>query len=73
LDHDIFIKKLDGEIDSSIVEKLDYLTEKKYNYIRKQILDIGNDSYRDIENFALMLEINFSKERRVKEENGKKN
>ena len=35
IDHDIFINKLDGEVDSDIVKKLDYLSEKKYNYIRK--------------------------------------
>ena len=63
VDHDVFIKKLEEEVDPKIVKKLDYLDETKYNYIRKQVLDAGNDSYRDLENFADMLEIELKKDK----------
>ena len=59
IEHDIFIKKVSDEISPETLKKLDYFTSEKYNYIRKQVLDIGNDSYRDVENFAAMLEIRF--------------
>ena len=63
LDHDVFIKKMEGESDSDLIKKLDYLDEQKYNYVRKQILDAGNDAYRDVENFTEMLEIDFKKDK----------
>lgn len=63
LEHDIFIKKLKEEGHSDIANKMDYLCNDKYNYIRKQILDVGNDSFRDVENFIAMLDINFKKDK----------
>ncbi len=47
VDHSTFLKKLGKEIDPELVKKLDYLSEEKYNYIRKQVLDAGNDAFRD--------------------------
>ena len=38
-------------------ENIDYFTEDKYNYIRKKILDIGNEACRDVERHIDMLEI----------------
>ena len=31
------------------VENIDYFSDDKYNYIRKKILDSGNDAIRNIE------------------------
>jgi len=57
VDHSIFLKKLGQELDPELVKKLDYLSEEKYNYIRKQVLDAGNDAFRDVENFTEKLDI----------------
>lgn len=63
LDHDVFIKKLEKSVSKEDLEKLDYLDETKYNYIRKQVLDAANDAARDIENYGEMLDIELKKEK----------
>ena len=67
LDHNVFIKKLEKSVSKEDLEKLDYLDETKYNYIRKQVLDAANDAARDIESYAEMLEIEL---KRKKDKNG---
>ena len=71
LDHKIMIGKLEKQIGKEEVEKLDYFDEDKYNYLRKKILDLGNESIREIGNFSEMLDVQF-KARGNKENNEKK-
>ena len=59
IDHSLFLKKI--KEDSESAEKLDYLGEEKYNYIRKKILDLGNEGIRDIEKFLQLVEMDFKK------------
>ncbi|MBC8395294.1 MAG: hypothetical protein H8E05_01235 [Bacteroidetes bacterium] len=63
VDHRIFLDKLENEVDPELLKKMDYLSEEKYNYIRKQILDAGNDAFRDVENFTDKLDIELKKEK----------
>jgi len=48
-----------GEIDK--LDLVDYFDEAKYNYIRKRILDLGNDSIREFETILSQYEIEFKK------------
>ena len=63
VDHRIFLDKLGKEVDLELLKKMDYLSEEKYNYIRKQILDAGNDAFRDVENFTDKLSIELEKDK----------
>ena len=48
-DHHTMMKKLKNYVDPEVLENVDYLTEEKYNYIRKKTLDIGNEAIREFE------------------------
>lgn len=59
LDHSVFIKKVEKKTSKEFVEKIDYFDEVKYNYIRKKILDLGNEGIRDIDKFVELMDITF--------------
>lgn len=48
-DHAVMLKKLENYIPQEALDNLNYLTDDKYNYIRKKTLDIGNEAIRDFE------------------------
>ena len=48
-DHINMLNKLNSKIDLQTLKNVDYFDENKYNYIRKKILDIGNEVIREIE------------------------
>jgi hypothetical protein len=48
-DHISMLNKLNSKIDQSTLKNVDYFDENKYNYIRKRILDNGNEAIREIE------------------------
>ena len=48
-DHALMLKKLEQYIPQEALENINYLTEEKYNYIRKKTLDLGNEAIRDFE------------------------
>ena len=43
------LNKLNSKIDQNTLKNIDYFDENKYNYIRKKILDNGNEVIREIE------------------------
>jgi len=43
------LDKMEKQSSKEFVENIDYLNDDKYNYIRKKILDTGNDAIRNIE------------------------
>jgi hypothetical protein len=43
------LQKMEKASSKEFVENIDYFNEDKYNYIRKKILDNGNDAIRNIE------------------------
>ena len=61
-EHSIMLKKVENKTSKDFSKNIDYFTEDKYNYIRKKILDIGNESLRDIERHMEMLELELNKE-----------
>lgn len=48
-DHISMLNKLNSKIDQGTLKNVDYFDENKYNYIRKRILDNGNEAIREIE------------------------
>ena len=49
LEHKTMLDKMEKQSSKEFVENIDYLNDDKYNYIRKKILDSGNDAIRNIE------------------------
>jgi hypothetical protein len=48
-DHAIFKKRISDHVPKEFLNNVDYLTPEKYNYIRKKILDGGNEIFRELE------------------------
>lgn len=48
-DHINMLNKLNSKVDLETLKNVDYFDENKYNYIRKKILDHGNETIREIE------------------------
>jgi len=57
-DHQSFLKKLYTLAPKEHIKNMDYFDEDKYNYIRKKILDNGNEIYREFEKVFEQLDIN---------------
>ena len=56
-DNALMLSKLEKEVPKDTLEKINYFSEEKYNYIRKKTLDIGNDAIRDFDKHLSKLEI----------------
>lgn len=48
-EHESMLKKVAEESSENFVKNIDYFSNDKYNYIRKKILDAGNDAIRNID------------------------
>lgn len=57
-DHSIMRKRIEEHLPEEFLDNVDYLNQEKYNYIRKKILDGGNEVYRELESSLRLL--NFS-------------
>jgi hypothetical protein len=55
-EHINMLNKLNKKVDLETLKNVDYFDENKYNYIRKRILDLGNETYREIEKTLEFLE-----------------
>lgn len=47
-EHISMLNKLNKKIDLETLKNVDYFDENRYNYIRKKILDLGNETVREI-------------------------
>lgn len=56
-DHGAFIRKLSTLAPKEHIKNMDYFDENKYNYIRKKVLDNGNEMYRELEKVFEQLNI----------------
>jgi hypothetical protein len=56
-DHRAFIKKVSTLSSKEHVKNMDYFNEDKYNYIRKKILDNGNEIFREFEKVFEYLDV----------------
>lgn len=48
-EHVNMLNKLNKKVDLETLKNVDYFDDNRYNYIRKKILDLGNETYREIE------------------------
>lgn len=48
-EHVIMMEKLSEFVDEDVLNKVNYFNEEKYAFIRKKILDIGNEAIRETE------------------------
>jgi hypothetical protein len=54
-EHINMLNKLNSKIDQETLKNIDYFDDNKYNYLRKKILDLGNETSREIiKNFDLL-------------------
>jgi hypothetical protein len=60
-DHTNMLNKLNKEIDLEKLKNVDYFDDNKYNYLRKKILDLGNETIREIEKNFDFLNIEIKK------------
>ena len=58
-EHEVLLDKVAQETSPDFPQKIDYFTEDKYNYIRKKILDAGNDSIRELEKTLEVIDVRF--------------
>lgn len=47
-EHVNMLNKLNSKIDQDTLKNVDYFDENKYNYLRKKVLDLGNETVREI-------------------------
>jgi len=48
-DHINMLNKLNSKVDLETLKNVDYFDDNKYNYLRKKVLDLGNETIREIE------------------------
>ena len=54
-EHINMLNKLNNKVDQNTLKNVDYFDDNKYNYLRKKILDLGNETSREIiKNFDLL-------------------
>ena len=73
-DHDIFLKKIEKHVPAEYIKDVDYFDSNRYNYLRKRILDMGNELNRDLEKYFDLIDVSLNEEalRKIKSENIKK-
>lgn len=47
-EHLNMLNKLNKKVDLETLKNVDYFDENKYNYLRKKVLDLGNETIREI-------------------------
>jgi len=62
-EHETLLEKVAQETSPDFPQKIDYFSEDKYNYIRKKILDAGNDSIRELEKTLDVIDVRFKEEK----------
>lgn len=62
-DHDNMVDKISNKIDENTLKNIDYFDDNKYNYLRKKILDIGNETIREIEKNFDFIKMEFKDEK----------
>ena len=62
-EHEVLLEKVAQETSPDFPKKIDYFSEDKYNYIRKKILDAGNDSIRELEKTLEVIDVRFKEEK----------
>jgi hypothetical protein len=56
------IDKISSKVDQNTLKNIDYFDDNRYNYLRKKILDIGNETIREIEKNFDFIKMEFKDE-----------
>jgi hypothetical protein len=48
-EHVNMLNKLNKKVDLETLKNVDYFDENRYNYLRKKVLDLGNETLREID------------------------
>jgi hypothetical protein len=74
-EHKSFISKIElrltrlgFDVEKINIGEIDYFSEKKFNQIRKKILDVGNDATRELDRTLEFVDIDLKENERKKEE-----
>jgi len=62
-EHINMLNKLNKKTDLETLKNVDYFDENRYNYLRKKILDLGNETIREIEKNFEFLNLNIKNEK----------
>lgn len=63
-EHTTFLKKLEKEgVSKDLIKKLDYFDNERYTYMRKRILDIGNEVNRDLNKYFELINLNLDEQK----------
>ncbi len=63
-DHKIMKNKMSAHLPEEFLDNVDYFDKEKYNYIRKKILDGGNEVYRELESSLNLLDFSIKQNER---------
>lgn len=63
LENFIMLDKVKAKTDDSFASDINYMNEKKFENIRKRILDEGNDCIREIDTAISSFDCNFNQEK----------
>lgn len=63
-DHQIMKNKMGDHLPKNFLDNVDYLDREKYNYVRKKILDGGNEVYRELESSLNLLDFSIKQNER---------
>lgn len=66
-EHLNMLNKLNQKIEATFLKNIDYFDENKYNYLRKKILDLGNETIREIEKNFDFVDLNVKKNENQKD------
>lgn len=47
-EHVNMLNKLNSKVDMETLKNVDYFDDNRYNYLRKKVLDFGNETIREI-------------------------
>lgn len=72
LENLIMLDKVEAKTDSSFVSDINYMNEKKFENIRKKILDEGNNCIREIDAAISSFDCNFNQKKFDKIQKSKK-
>lgn len=72
LENLIMLDKVKAKTDSSFVSDINYMNEKKFESVRKKILDEGNDCIREIDTAISSFDCNFNQKKFDKIQKSKK-
>lgn len=60
-EHISMLNKINKDLDIAKIKNVDYFDDNKYNYYRKKVLDLGNETLREIEKNFDFLDLKIKK------------